>query len=57
MPSRSKAQFGKMGALFSEGRISRKTLEEFNKGVDVSKLPARVKAKKKVRKVSRTTKK
>jgi len=40
MPSQSKAQFGKMGAMYQRGEISRKTLEHFNKGVDYSKLPA-----------------
>lgn len=40
MPAESKAQFGKMGSLYRQGKISRKTLEDFNKGVDYSKLPA-----------------
>lgn len=46
MPSKSKKQFGKMGALYSEGKISRKTLEDFNKGVHPKSLPTRVKKKK-----------
>ena len=33
MPARSKAQFGKMGVLYRQGKISRKTLREYNKGV------------------------
>lgn len=47
VPARSKKQFGKIGALYREGKISRKTLEDFNKGVHPSKLPTRVKRKKK----------
>lgn len=39
MPAVSKAQFGKMGAMYSRGEISRKTLEKFNRGVDPDKLP------------------
>lgn len=46
MPSRSKAQFGKMGILYKQGKISRKSLEDFNKGVDPDKLPKHVKKKK-----------
>ena len=43
MPAKSKAQFGKMGALYREGKISKKTMEDFNKGVDYKKLPAKKK--------------
>lgn len=43
MPSRSQKQFGKMGVLYKEGKISRKTLEDYNKGVKPSKLPKQVK--------------
>lgn len=46
MPSKSQKQFGKMGALYREGKISRKTLQDFNKGVDPDKLPKRVKKRK-----------
>lgn len=46
MPSVSKKQFGKMGILYKQGKISRKTLEEFNKGVDPDKLPNKKKPKK-----------
>lgn len=46
LPAKSKKQFGKMGALYREGKISKKTLEEFNKGVSPKKLPTRVKKKK-----------
>lgn len=46
MPSVSKKQFGKMGILYKQGKISRKTLEEFNKGVHPSKLPTRKKPSK-----------
>jgi hypothetical protein len=45
MPSKSKAQFGEMGMLYSEGKISRKQLEDFNKGVHPNKLPEHVKPK------------
>lgn len=45
MPSRSKKQFGMMGVLYRQGKISRKTLEDFNKGVNPKKLPTRVKSK------------
>ena len=57
MPSKSKAQFGKIGLLFAKKKIGRKTLEEFNKGVDLSKLPEHVKPKKKIVKRKNTTKK
>lgn len=40
MPSKSRAQFRKMGVLYRQGKISRETLEEFNKGVDPDTLPA-----------------
>ena len=36
-----------MGVLYKEGKISRKQLEDFNKGVHPKKLPTRVKRKKK----------
>ena len=39
MPSKSKAQFGEMGYLYSQGKITRKQLEDFNKGVHLSELP------------------
>jgi len=42
MPSKSKAQFGKMGSLYSQGKITRKQLEDFNKGVHPNKLPEHV---------------
>jgi hypothetical protein len=45
MPSKSKAQFGEMGRLYSQGKITRKQLEDFNKGVDYKKLPGHVKPK------------
>jgi hypothetical protein len=45
MPSKSKSQFGKMGVLYQQGKISRKTLEEFNKGVNPKKLPKHSKGK------------
>ena len=42
MPSKSKAQFGEMGMLYSQGKITRGQLEDFNKGVHPSKLPDHV---------------
>jgi hypothetical protein len=42
MPSKSQAQFGEMGLLYSQGKISRKTLEDFNKGVHPKSLPKHV---------------
>ena len=47
MPSKSKKQFGMMGVLYNEGKITRKQLEDFNKGVHPGKLPTRVTPKKK----------
>jgi hypothetical protein len=43
MPSKSKQQFGKMGALYKEGKISKKTLDDFNKGVSPKSLPKKKK--------------
>jgi hypothetical protein len=34
-----------MGVLYKEGKISRKELRDFNKGVDYKKLPTKVKKK------------
>ena len=52
MPSKSKAQFGKMGQLYRKGKISRKTLDDFNKGVNPKSLPARITPKKKTKHTS-----
>jgi len=41
MPAVSKAQAGKIAAMYQRGEISRATMEDFLKGVKVSKLPAR----------------
>ena len=46
MPSVSRKQFGKMGVLYKQGKITKKVLEDFNKGVNVKKLPTRAKKKK-----------
>jgi hypothetical protein len=35
-----------MGILYKQGKISKKTLDEYNKGVNPKKLPTRVKHKK-----------
>lgn len=39
MPSKSKAQFGEMGVLYKQGKITRQQLEDFNKGVNYDELP------------------
>lgn len=53
MPAKSKAQFGEMGMLYSQGKITRKQLEDFNKGVDYKELPEHVAQKKRSRPVRR----
>ncbi len=45
MPARSRAQAREMGYLYSKGKISRKTLEDFNKGIKMKNLPERVSKK------------
>jgi hypothetical protein len=45
MPSKSRKQFGMMGVLYKQGKISRKTLEDFNKGVHPKSLPKKVRKK------------
>lgn len=39
MPAVSKAQFKKMFALYEEGKITKKQLDDFTKGVDYKSLP------------------
>lgn len=39
MPAKSKAQFGKMGVLYRQGKITKAQLDDFNKGVDPDSLP------------------
>jgi len=46
LPAKSRAQARMIGYLYSKGKVSRKVLEDFNKGIKYSKLPARVKKKK-----------
>jgi hypothetical protein len=46
MPAKSKKQFKMMGVLYQQGKISRTTLQDFNKGVNYKKLPNRVKKSK-----------
>lgn len=46
MPYKSKAQQAKFHALLNEGKISKKTVEEFDKASKGMKLPERVKPKK-----------
>jgi hypothetical protein len=50
MPSVSKRQFGEMGILYKQGKITKKQLDDFNKGVHLDKLPNRVKEGKPVKK-------
>jgi hypothetical protein len=45
IPAKSQAQFRKIGALYSQGKVSRKTLEDFNKGISPKELPKHVKKK------------
>jgi len=45
LPAVSKKQFGMMGVLYKQGKISRKTLEDYNKNVNYKKLPTKVKKK------------
>ena len=47
-PAKSQAQFRKMFILYKQGKITKKQLDEFTKGVRYSKLPV-----KKARKASR----
>jgi hypothetical protein len=49
MPSKSRAQFGEMGLLYSKGKITRKQLEDFNKGVHPNSLPEHVAKKHKAK--------
>ena len=45
MPAVSKAQARKLAVLYQQGKISKATMEDFLKGVKVSKLPARKRLK------------
>jgi hypothetical protein len=45
MPARSQAQAHKMALLYKQGKISKKTLDDFVKGVKVKTLPKHVKKK------------
>lgn len=47
MPAKSRAQARCFGYLYSKGKVSKKTLDEFTKGIKHKDLPARVKKKKK----------
>lgn len=47
MPAKSQAQARKMAILYQQGKISKATLDEYLKGVKVSKLPKRVRNRKK----------
>ncbi len=46
MPARSQAQAHKIAVLYRQGKVSRKTLHEFVKGVNVGKLPKHARKKK-----------
>lgn len=41
MPAKSKAQFRKIAMLYKQGKVSKKTLDDFDKGVSFKKLPAK----------------
>lgn len=43
MPAKSKAQAGKLAVLYKQGKVSKQTLDEYLKGVKVSKLPKHAK--------------
>ena len=43
MPAKSKAQAKKIGLLYKQGKVSKRTLDEFLKGVAVGELPEHVK--------------
>jgi hypothetical protein len=47
MPVVSQAQAHKFLQLYKEGKISKKTLDEWTKGVEVKKLPKHKRKKKK----------
>jgi len=42
MPSKSKAQFREMGYLYSQGKITKKQLNDFNGGIHLDALPERI---------------
>jgi len=44
MPAKSKAQFKKMHMLYKQGKISKKTLDEFTKNVSYKSLPSKKKS-------------
>ena len=46
MPAKSKAQLRKIGELEEQGKVKPGTTKEWAKGVDVQKLPERVKLRK-----------
>ena len=46
MPVKSKAQMKKFFQMYKDGEISKKTLDEWTKGVDYKKLPRKKKKKK-----------
>lgn len=50
MPYLSEAQRKKFQTLYKQGKISKKTLEEYNKASEGLKLPKRVKKKKTTKK-------
>ena len=47
MPAKSKAQFKKMFVLYKQGKITKKQLDEFTKGVGYKSLPKRKTKRKK----------
>jgi hypothetical protein len=45
-PAKSKSQFSKLFALYRDGKITKKQLDEATKGVDFKSLPKKKRKKK-----------
>lgn len=43
MPAKSKQQFKKIAVLYKQGKISKQTFNDFDKGVNYKSLPKRAK--------------
>jgi len=46
MPAKSQAQARKIAVLYKQGKVSKKVLNDFDKGISYKSLPKRVKRKK-----------
>jgi hypothetical protein len=55
MPAKSQAQFKKMQVLYSQGKITKKQLDDFDaeENVNYRKLPKRLHPRKRVKRVPR----